>query len=143
MKRHYIRAFKLDEISAVDRPAQEHALATILKRDTREAEDELMRYEKHISGPTSFGAAVDRYRAQGFAGTEAMHLAATRHPDLLAKYQQGEAPPEPEPVPVSKAGLAWDSLVDSIAKDDGVPRSEAMRRARREHPAVFKAFQES
>lgn len=33
MARNIMRAFKMDEISAVDRPAQAHAKATILKRD--------------------------------------------------------------------------------------------------------------
>ena len=35
MTKHIIRKLIIDEISAVDRPAQEHALAVIMKRDER------------------------------------------------------------------------------------------------------------
>jgi len=162
-----ILAFKLDEISAVDRPAQEHALATILKRDNRDAEQELINFEKHNSArqennmnqPTSFQQAVWALEREGYSGTEALHLAASRHPTLLKQYNaegiekaarsmptaampahRGGRLPLTPPPERRRAVDEFHAIVATLAAG-GLSKTAALREARRRHPEAFQRYQ--
>ena len=51
-KRRIMREFSIEELSAVDKPAQAHARMTIMKRDS--SEDEKMDFQKIIDQPRAF-----------------------------------------------------------------------------------------
>jgi len=166
-KKRRILAFKLDEISAVDRPAQEHALAVIMKRADAETEQELLDFEKHNSAqqdrtmnqPTSFRQAVWALERDGHSGTEALHLAACRFPDLLKAYNSegiekaaramptasmpqhrgGSLPLTPAPER-RRAIDEFHAIVNALAAS-GLSKTAALRRARVEHPREFEAYQ--
>lgn len=117
-KKRIMRNFKIAELSAVDRPAQEHATMALMKREDpmNTAQDV---YDKALSGvperhrpsyeearkatakagatkagrqPASFAtfeeAVQHLKKLHGLSGTRAMEQAAREHPSLLAKYNE-------------------------------------------------------
>ena len=66
------------------------------------------------------------------------HVGAQR---VLTKY--GSRPDANGLMKMRKASNDFQYCVDEIAKRDGCSRTEALRRARQQHPAQFQAFQES
>jgi hypothetical protein len=150
-KRRLLEELTLDEISAVDRPAQKGALVTIIKRDESATFD-------------TFEEACAHFEKRGLSEIAAMSAVAREHPDLLAKYN---AEPAPE---VAKAEpghthdwsrtkdesrdheFAFDAIAHGIHMRENVPKHIAMRLARQRNPKLFemaygndrpKAFQDT
>src|SRR5690606_11718933 len=136
-----MREFTIDELSGVDRPAQEGARVCFFKRDDSEQEEP--------ASFESFEAAVEHLRKIHGSGTAAMSAARAQFPDLLRKYRQAgdeaaaKAAGAAAPREVAKAVSDWYALVDKIAERDGVSRTVAMSRARKEFPHAFRDFQNS
>ncbi len=146
-KRRIMREFSIEELSAVDRPAQKHARMTIMKRADPEENDD-MRFEKIIDQPSafdSFDEAVEHLKTiHGCSGTEALRKAADAHPRLLEAYQKAGAVasrPNFEKAARPQAVQRFNLIVDGIAERDGVSRLEALRQAARTHPTEFQAYQ--
>lgn len=64
VKRKRMRSFRIEELSLVDKPAQEGALATIIKRDSRSTVDAILKY---YMGPVPVSGSIPDNRAKGFA----------------------------------------------------------------------------
>jgi len=153
IKRKIMREFKLNEISAVDRPAQVHAKMTIMKRadEPQEPDQEPdMNLTKIASFDTFDDAVAAIAKAENCGRSQAMSKAAKCHPDLLATYQTAGVERVAKRIDEArKAGAMpqaarnWEILVGAIADRDKCSRTEAMRRARREDPEAFRAFQAS
>lgn len=153
-RKRILRELHIGKIAAVDRPCQEHARMTLMKRADDDEEYDDMQIQKitrdePVSFPT-LGAAMDHLRkVRGMSGSDAMSAAAREHPELLAKYQQdGEriakaAREAAKPRPVTKAEQDFQDRVDEIAKRDGIGRSGAMSKARAEFPTEFATYQEA
>jgi len=139
IKRRRMREFEIDEISAVDRPAQAHARMSVMKRDDSPV------------GFDTFGEAVAAIaKAGGVSRIEAMSRIARTHPDLVKKHQaeyddriEKAAASSAQPRLMVKAIQTWNDRVGEVARRDGVGRTEAMSRARAEFPAVFKSYEEA
>jgi hypothetical protein len=137
-----MKDFVITELSAVDRGANEHARAVLMKRDDSadNSQEHDMNFAKIIEHPQSFSSLEEAMqairKAEGCTQLAAMSAAANQHPDLLAKYNaEGTAIAKTAqdaaaPKPISKALLVFQDKVDEIAKRDGIPRHEAMSRAR-------------
>ncbi|WP_156953316.1 hypothetical protein [Afifella pfennigii] len=147
IKRKIMRDFQIEEISAVDVPAQAHAKMVIMKRaDDHEEPD--MNLTKIASFDTFDDAVAAIAKAESCPRHKAMSKAAARHPDLYDSFQrEGEEQIAKRVDEARKAGAMpqaarnWDILVGAIADRDKCSRTEAMRRARREDPEAFAAFQ--
>jgi hypothetical protein len=152
MKRRIMRRFRLDEISAVDRPAQEHARMTLIKRNEGQEQDD-MRLEKitrdePLSFATFEAAVVHLRELHECSRASAMSAAADRYPDLLRKYNDEgaerveKAAQEATRISAtSEAEQNWNMLVSNIMDRDKVSRVVAMPRARRENPGAYAAYQ--
>jgi hypothetical protein len=146
-RRRIMREFRIHELSAVDRPAQEGAVAVIVKRYPQE---HVMQFHK-IGGDrvASFGtldeAVAHLAKAHGMPKLDAMEKAAAQYPDLVRRFNEdGErigkaAAAAAAPRPASRALLAFQDRVDQIAKRDGCPRYVAMERARERYADEFSA----
>lgn len=146
-KRRIMRTFKLQEISAVDNPAQVHAKMVLMKR----ADGEESTMQKITSGePQAFdtfdGAVAAIAKAEGVPHHEAMGKARQAYPELLADYQrEGDerigkaAEAAPRASIISKAELAFDEKVEALAKSRGIPHHAAMSSARQRYPEEFAA----
>src|SRR5436309_2915519 len=95
-RRRILHKIRLDEISAVDRPAQEFARVTIMKRNgdnmDTELEDEVAILEKMVETTlsemeASKAAPADQPDFDRLTSTQAMAKARRDHPDAFAKYQ--------------------------------------------------------
>jgi hypothetical protein len=106
----------------------------------------LLPARKREPPPVSFALfeeACAFLKARGASGTEAMSKARFAHPELFAEYQAKGAEPTEKVAPRQRplAVQQFDALVTAIVERDGVKRSEAMRKARREHKAAFEDYQ--
>jgi len=146
-KKRIMRAFRVDEISVVDRPANAHARMTVMKRADDPDEENDMHNVASFDDLGSAIAAIEK--REGCGRLSAMEKAARQHPDLLQKYQtEGQQRaekalqrmPSPRPAP---ALLAFRRIVDEIARRDNISPLEAMTRARAEFPEEFLAMQDS
>jgi hypothetical protein len=134
--------------SAVDRPAQEHARMTLVKRadDEQEQEDEVD-LKKIASFDTLDEAIAAIHKAEGCDHSEAMSQAAREYPDLLAKYQREGDERASKAVEAVRGSTVppviaeWNALVERIARRDMCPSTEAMRRARAADPDLFRRYQ--
>lgn len=146
-RKRIMKDFAISEISAVDRPAQAGAVAVFIKRHEQESKMELRKVtrDEPISFPTLEAAMDHLLKSHGMSRSSAMSTAAREHPDLLAKYQrEGEdriakAADAGKPQPVSKAVMEFDDRVEQIAKGRGLPRHQAMKKARERYPDEFAA----
>ena len=146
-KRRIMQEFSIDELSAVDKPAQAHARMTIMKRADPEENDD-MRFEKIIDQPSafdSFDEAVEHLKTiHGCSGTEALRKAADAHPRLLEAYQKaGAVSSRPDFTKAARpqAVQEWDIAVAGVMERDGVTRTAAMSRVRSERPHLYDALQ--
>lgn len=73
MGKRIMRSFKMDEISAVDRPAQKGAKATILKRDDNGDKDAI--YKVKAVDATALTKAVEDYLKREFSADQRKELA--------------------------------------------------------------------
>ncbi len=155
-KRRIMREFTIKELSAVDRPAQGHALMTMMKREDEKDNDirveNIARDEPRVFH--TFEQAVAHLREfRECSGTEALRAAREQYPRLLAKYnaEGADAVAEASARKValntaklsSQAKQEWDLLVEGIMARRGVKRTVAMQIARRENPGKFRVYQES
>lgn len=150
-RKNIMRAFTIDELSAVDNPAQAHARVAIMKRHGGNEQENDMRLER-IGGDevANFGTldeAVEHLRESGMSRSDAMSKAARAHPDLLKQYRdEGEAQVKKQlermrSPTASPAVGAFDALVRRIRERDMCSGTEALRRARSEDPAAFARYQ--
>lgn len=150
-KRRIMRDFEITELSAVDHPAQGHARATILKRAA--GKDTRMDFNKHSTPRAfdSFDAAVAHIRQiEKCSGTEAMQRARLEHPALVEKHNAEAhdiARKATGDIALAKsrprAQEDFNLVVSGLVERLGISRSEAMRRARRENPDLFRRLQEA
>lgn len=152
-RRRIMHDFKLTELSAVDRPAQEGARAVLMKRadDEQEQEQDMMSFQKiggdDVAAFDSFEAAVQHLKSvHGMTPLAAMEAAADRHPDLLKRYnQQGTELAKAAAVSrirtVPREVRRFDDLVEQVQARDRIPRLAALEQARREFPREFEAYQ--
>ena len=146
-KRRIMREFSIEELSAVDKPAQAHAMVTIMKRsDPKENDD--MRFEKITDQPRAFDSFEDAVehlkKVHGCSGTEALRKAREGHPGLLEAYQKVGAVssrPNFEKAATPKAVQDFDYAVAGVMERDGVSRTAAMSRVRSERPHLYDALQ--
>ena len=145
-KRRIMREFSIEELSAVDKPAQVHARMAIMKRDS--SEDEKMDFQKIIDQPLAFDRFEDAVehlkKVNRCSGTEAMRKAADAHPGLLETYQAaGAVSSRPDFTKVARpqAVQEWDLAVAGVMERDGVSRTAAMSRVRSERPHLYDALQ--
>ena len=146
-KRRIMREFSIDELSAVDKPAQAHARMAIMKRADPEENDD-MQFEKIIDRPLAFDtfeAAVGHLKTiHRYSGTQALRKARETHPRLFEAYQKAGAfssRPSFEKAARPQDVQRFDLIVDGIAERDEVSRVEAIRRAAREEPEAFRRYQ--
>lgn len=147
-RRRIMRVFKINELSAVDRPAQGHALAVLIKRvDTREQQ-----VSHDADTPHPFNTLEDAVAylqsVQGMTKLGALERAGEQHPDLVRKFNSdGEqiakaaADEAAKARRKPKAAEDFEGIVSSIAKRDGLQRHRALEIARLEHPDQFEAYQ--
>ena len=146
-RRRILRSFKIDEISIVDRPAQEHARALVTKsRDAGRSEmrfDKLERENEPMSFDTFADAMIAIMRWEGLSGIAAMKKMRERHPELFNKLQSNAPSSRPQPGgrEIAKAVRDFDDLVDQVAHDRGVSKTAAMSIARRQFPKAFETLQ--
>lgn len=146
-RKRIMKDFAISEISAVDRPAQAGAVAVFMKRHEKESEMQLRKAncDEPVSFPTLEAAMDHLLKTHGMSRSSAMSTAAREHPDLLAKYQrEGEdqiakAAEAPKPQLLSKAMMEFEDRVEQIAKGRGLPRHQAMKKARERYPDEFAA----
>jgi hypothetical protein len=133
MKRRILRRIKIDEISAVDRPAQVGAVAAIIKS---QGGVEMNAFEKRVQ--------EIRVR-EGCSRIEALRKARHRHRDEFDRYQRElltTSTPALQKRVNSIAVQSWEDLVERICKRDNISRTKAMAIARRENADIFRAYQE-
>lgn len=138
VRRRILRKFQLDEITAVDRPAQEHTRMALVKRDNSQEWDE-RRFEKVIGDePLSFATFEDAVeqisKLHGGSLAQAMSRAASAYLRLLREYNEEGL----ERVEKAARGAAdrraptsaerdWEWLVTGIMGRDGATRAAAMQ----------------
>ena len=111
-RRRILQQIKISEISGVDKPCNEHAVVTIMKR----AQEPTM---------TSFAALEDRI------------LILKDRADTLTKTVEDRAQPTPEPAaPIPD----FDQVVAAIQTRDRCGGTTAMSKARREAPTAFATY---
>jgi hypothetical protein len=163
---------EITELSLVDRPANPLAKVTIFKsadglphrnisvtkanpvRTAREASEriEALARQRASSGvpdkaEDDFLAAVEQFvERDGVSRVEAMRRARRQHPEKYAAYQREgrEAVAKaarPKAVEKSEHVTKFETLIDNIQLRDRCSRLDALRKARREHPEAFAAFQ--
>jgi hypothetical protein len=124
--------FVIDEISFVDRPAQEGAIMTIIKHYAPNSFDS---FEKRIE---------DIAARDGISKLDSMRRARVEYPREFEEYQrQGAVSYRPsfEKKTNPLAVQEFEVLIEGIALQERVGRDEAMRRARRRHPEKFERYQ--
>ncbi len=126
--------FRIDELSAVDDPAQEHARVAIMKRDGAVP-----------ATPEGFAKAVAAIMARDRClRSDAMVRAAHEHPEAVAALRKA-APAEAEeaegPDEDERAGARriFAAKVRELAARDQLGQASAMIRARAQHPDEFAA----
>jgi len=140
----------IDKIAAVDRPCQEHARMTIMKRDSNEEYDkmQLQKIDRDaVASFDTFEQAVGHLEKVTGSRAGAMRAAGRQYPQLVRKFNQDGDEIAKAAVAARKARAApqavaaWDVIVGGIQARDGVTRSAAMSTARKENPAAFAAMQ--
>ena len=136
MNRGVISKLKIDELSAVDHPAQPGALARVMKR--------------HDPGTAAqqFDVKVQEIQKRdGCPHHRAMSVARLEHPELYDALQtQAVEQPLQKRVPCAAEATAAKARGDfmkraqAIAKRDRVPLHVGMSRARTEAPELFAAY---
>lgn len=133
--------FVIDEISSVNEPAQEHAMATLMKSAGVS--------QKQENGDMEFTEIVERIRLQkNCSGREAMSFARQAHSHAFAKYQADgttnhqaalDEIAKSAPRKMNKAQLAFHDVVEKMRRDRGFSRVLAMQKARVANPELFSA----
>lgn len=163
MKRRRMKKFRLHEISFVDNPAQEHALAVMMKRDDAtlfyktseptpvESKPTLSQSpslrtsepERKSNMPNSFEEAVGIIRREQphISRTQALSAAREGYPSLFKSYQESPAAGGPSAaVEKSEAVQTFEKTVSEVQARDRCSRIEALRKAAREYPNELSAY---
>lgn len=86
--------------------------------------------------------AADIRKRENCSGTAALQKARQEHPHLFELYQANAVSSRPVfKTARSRAAQEFDLIVEGIVLRDKVTRTEAMRRARREHPIAYENLQ--
>ena len=149
-RRRIMRDFVIKELSAVDRPAQAHALAVVIKHTHDEGRDmQLAKItrDKPLSFDTFEDACAHLAKVHGLSKLGAMEKAAREHPDLVEEYNHvgieiaknaaEAAAPRPVPLAVSN----FNKRVTEVMARDKIDRLGAMEKVTKEFPAEFDAYQ--
>lgn len=130
-KRRIVHEFEIEETSSVDMPAQEHALARIMKRG-REA-------PQKGAPDMSFMEKVEQIRRVDECGRlAAMQKARRLYPQAFEAYRTLEIEKAAAPPPREDSFMA---TVDRLrAEQPGLSRCAAMQKARRLYPQAFEAY---
>ncbi len=116
MKRRILEEIKIDEISGVDKPAQQHALVTIMKRAPEGIEDTP---NKQKEPPMQFDQTVETIRKRdNCSRTEALRKARFEAPDSFAAYRDSAS---------NGSELSYAELVQAEL-DSGAPYAVAGQR---------------
>lgn len=142
-RKNIMRSFKLGEISAVDRPAQEGARFAIAKRE------EVHSVDASIDGPDgyeSFEEAVQDgllKRADGESRQAVLERVRKANPSLFDAHQGRPLTPPPSFAKSEVAKAAIKKFMDRVddLKQAGLSRTTAMETARRMHPKLFADYQ--
>lgn len=132
-RRNIMRAFKISEISAVDRPAQEGAKAAIIKRntnDTGDVEMDAKELEKKVADLT---AQLAKMKTDGEAVAKKLADAETANTDLVAK---AAAAAEDAEYATVKAKKPFDPAAASEMEDQAEDAADSKTKKR----ALRKAF---
>ena len=149
MKR-VMQEFIITEISAVDRPAQEYATATILKQMLMNRSDRFAKEIDPLAEPANFEEAVAYIRRNDrtVKRTQAMSLARGFYPALYAEEQKTGASKYQMAVRKMRAlkgteqsALKFMMLVDRHILKNGGSRTAAMSAVRQAYPSEFAALQ--
>lgn len=141
-----LETFQIDELSAVDHPAQVHARMTLMKRaDVPTENDEMPKYAAtpaEAAGYDEFEQAVQRIASErGLSKLAAMTIARQLHSDLFAKTRYDQRTGEDPTAKARADGRARQARIDDAinkAMSNGrVDRLEALREVRRRQPALF------
>jgi hypothetical protein len=149
-RKRIMREFTISEISAVDRPAQTHAVKTLMKRADKQEHDDMQIQKIDNDEVASFDTldeAVRHLEKLHPSRSAAMSAAAERYPELVKRFNSEgveiakAAADALAPRSITKAEQDFELAVDEIVKRDKCPRSDAMSKARTEHPDAFRAYQ--
>ena len=144
MTRRILERFTLNEISAVDRPAQAHAKVSLIKRADTPKETDMQK----TTEPTfdTFEAAVAHLEAIGMTKHEAHRHAGRSFPSLLAKYQGGADTSDlidTDAIEKARAdNKAIQKRIDAAVATvmtKGMTRLDALKQVRRSNPELFAA----
>lgn len=119
---------ELDEVSLVDKPANEGAKILLFKR--KDAVEQTA-FEKRVE---------DMRKRDDCSGTIALQRARREYSKDFEAYQRDGAvtsQPVTKEVVKQDAVLEWERLVATIASQEGISRTAAMRRARQQNPDLF------
>lgn len=145
-RRRKMEEFEIHEVSSVDKPAQEHALARITKNSDADhpQEDEMSEYSKTAQ---DFFEKVDAIQMRDRCSrTVAMSKARQTYGGAYARYQAA-ARSHGEHRAFAKAKLAQkqrdgevNMAIDALREQSPkLTRTAALRRLRRERPTLFEA----
>ena len=148
--RKIMRAFSINEVSAVDFPAQAGARLAILKRKYSPQGRDPHREPTTDGGePTTFDAATAMIRGRDqCTRTEAMTAARREYPELYQAYQSDGLAAEQQHraqvaqgIKKSASATDFEKCVSDIQARDRCSKNDALDKARAEHPAEFEAWQ--
>ena len=165
MVKRILTEFTIDKVSAVDRPAQEHALVRILKRkrsvaaadddelddwsdqgppDERDDMDEEEQVKKAKVEHPFMRRARRMAAAHGVPLYHGMSLARQQDPQSYRHYvREGVGMSRPK-IKKSAApddvALAFQGAVDTLVSDHGMSRCEAMTEVRKREPKLWNRF---
>ena len=138
---------ELDEVSLVDKPANEGAKILLFKRanpDRQKVDKRDRRRKVRQPSRTPFDKCVDDIRQRDRCSRlQALQKARLEHPKAFAAHQSEGAvssTPVTKQVVKQDAVREWERFIREIAARDDISRTAAMRRAREERPDLFKAM---
>ncbi len=143
-KKRRMTKFRILEVSAVDKPAQRGAVATIMKRDKGDERNTPMdtndEYEVEAAADDFHTLAKVLREDEKLSRVEALRKARRLSPLTFAKMQGTPAPFDTrEEAERAIKSMQFEQLVDQIAARDCISKCDAMARARQEHPEEFAA----
>jgi len=143
-KRRVLRDFHLDKISCVDKPCQEMALVTLLKRAPRDKEDTPMPKSSTLSELEEQLRALEK-RIKALDDD-------SNNGDDEDDENDGDNDDDENEDDWSEAGNRkgisklfkrhkFEALVDWLATENNISRTDAASRARKDYPDVFASYQ--
>ena len=158
-KKRIMRALKIDEVSVVDRPAQQGAVMTIMKRDDGVEKAPVQpraRMKPAYDGKSKSSKAVwlscvEKVRSRdGCDGVTALRTARKEYPSEFAAFAgvahtndpyHGMSKGDDEMEKLDGFFPMFEAAVATIQKREGLSMTEAMTQARSSCPVLFAKFQ--